>query len=1040
MSTSHLGGASISARARTPSLDIATLSSLLAAAIPANANGARADGFPLLRFDAKAQQLHVNLRSVLNRLYRQTGKEAIMKAGDDSGFLRDIEFPPKYCTAKMGGRLLPGSDAATTTGIKKLQEAISAAIDQACSDADLRSLVSRDIQTLRDTLAKRLQVSVPVPPASAHLTAIGFAPPGRKAAEREKDVARVLTAVETIEGRDWLEKMLTGVRRKFESKDISEEEINGIIDTLRAQRNQPGSQIRRFLEFLDDEALSRVRLQVTFKLMAAVAAQSRLPGLKAYVERVNTCFNLFGGADGQALLLNVSSVYGQRNCSDLSEHLRKAQFYRALPVWPEWSVQLFEARVEPENGFATTREVSYRFRINGQNPETNKSAFTSRIARHTDRLLSEPGPNVHGQKALAELVFLRLVVPDSMESPTPESLLEKAHAIAKALQSKPVEAIQQLVDSLHQREVVMDKLARELVHVLQSKSAQLVDATNRTADKLYVSVHNSIIDWNAMLSMSSASTKVLASNEQGHENIAWFERLTITDEPASVPGALASYWVETSLVERTLVPTGTTTEVPMVRDLEAPAIQVRLIPFQYGKSDGSWVAEDAASMPFNGGPGIDLEYDIKSLSLSQSNKHDKADLEQTRASVCAAATLVFYLVLWDITRRVKRMEGLPALTMVMLRLQPGDHRAKSSDGNSAVYAFAHAIERALSRELPVKMQGFHTGGSADTQIYRKRGTVAALEGGFPLRTSAAGSLDKVALLSYVTRPCDTHPLYPDADGFLFVSRTYCAERTGDTTQMRQDRIQSRLVDTRKAFREPQLILEEIARLRGAGYLHIVLLSHHFGNRHIGRAAERHSPHGTFEFLEEAAKRYPDVYLYPLRRDVFPATRLHKRLNTESGFEVLSFTDHQAMYDAQVKDLLRSLMPVYTFATLAVVGENGRPQSGFCTYFFDSDQRLTNFERAETVRQNIHGFGAGKGVRDSIISLLRTLHYLESEKPASRNQLLPVLDPFDWATPVTTGSVGEMEMLTRRNKGSVLLSFSALLAHVTKVLHREAERE
>lgn len=1040
MNTPNLGGASISARARTPSLDLATLTNLLAATIPADADAARAEGFSLLRFDVEAQQLHVNLRGVLNRLYRQPGNQAIMKAGDNSGFLRDIEFPPKPCTAKLGGRLLPGSEAATTTGIKKLQEAISEAMDQACSDADLRSLVFPDIQTLRGTLAKRLQVSVPVPPASAHLTAIGFAPPGRKAAEREKDIARVLTAVETIEGRDWLEKMLTGVHRKFASNDIQEEEINGVIDTLRSQRNQPGSQIRRFLEFLDDEALSRVRLQVTFRLMAAVAAHSRLPGLKAYVERVNACFNLFGGAAGEALLLDVSSVYGQRNSSDFAEHLRKALFYRALPVWPEWSIQLFEARVEPENGFATTREVSYRFRINGQNPETGKSAYASRIARHAERLLSEPSPNVHGQKALAELVFLRLVVPDSMEAPTPENLLEKAQAIAKALKAKPVEAIGQLVDSLRQREAVMDKLAQELVHVLQSKSAQLVDATNRTADKLYVSVHNSIIDWNAMLSMSSTSTEVLVSNEQGHENIAWFERLTITDEPASVPGALASYWVETSLVERSIMPTGSTTQVPMVRDLEAPALLVRLIPFQYDKSDGSWVAEDATSMTFNAGPGIDLEYDIKALSLNQSNKHDKADLEQTRASVCAAATLVSYLVLWEITRRLKRMEGLQALAMVMLRLQPGDHQAKSSDGNSAVYAFAHAMEYALARELPVKMQGFHTGGSASTQVYRKRGTVAALAGGFPLHTSIAGSLDKVALLSYVTRPCDTHPLYPDADGFLFVSRTYCADRTGDTTQVRQDRMQSRLVDTRKAFREPQLILEEIARLRTAGYLHIVLLSHHFGNRHIGRAAERHSPHGTFEFLEEAAKRYPDVYLYPLRRDVFPATRLHKRLNTESGFEVLSFADHQAMYDAQVKDLLRSLMPVYTFATLAVVGEKGRPQSGFCTYFFDSDQRLTNFEWAETVRQNIRGFGAGKGVRDSITGLLRTLHYLESEKLASKDQLLPVLDPFDWATPVTTGSAGELEMLTRRNKGAVLLSFSALLAHVTKVLHREAEHE
>jgi hypothetical protein len=253
-------------------------------------------------------------------------------------------------------------------------------------------------------------------------------------------------------------------------------------------------------------------------------------------------------------------------------------------------------------------------------------------------------------------------------------------------------------------------------------------------------------------------------------------------------------------------------------------------------------------------------------------------------------------------------------------------------------------------------------------------------------------------------------------------------------------MQSRLVDTRKSFREPQLVLEEIARLRSEGYQHVVLLSHHFGNRHIGRAAERHSPHGTFEFLEDASKRFPDVYLYPLRRDVFPATRLHKRLASESGFEVLSFNDHQAMYDAQTQNLLRSLMPIYTFATLAVVGEAGRPQSGFCTYFFDSEQRLTSVEWAETVRQNILGIGAGKPVRESIVGLLRTLHYLESEKSAVKQQVLPVLDPFDWASPVKTGTAGELEVMKRRGKGGVQLSFPALLAHVTKVLHKDAVDE
>ena len=85
-------------------------------------------------------------------------------------------------------------------------------------------------------------------------------------------------------------------------------------------------------------------------------------------------------------------------------------------------------------------------------------------------------------------------------------------------------------------------------------------------------------------------------------------------------------------------------------------------------------------------------------------------------------------------------------------------------------------------------------------------------------------------------------------------------------------MRSRVVDSRRDFKDPKPILEEIARLKNAGFQHVMLLSHHFGNRHIGRAAERHAPHGTLEFLDEAVKSFPEMRLYPLRRDVFPATR------------------------------------------------------------------------------------------------------------------------------------------------------------------------
>jgi len=231
----------------------------------------------------------------------------------------------------------------------------------------------------------------------------------------------------------------------------------------------------------------------------------------------------------------------------------------------------------------------------------------------------------------------------------------------------------------------------------------------------------------------------------------------------------------------------------------------------------------------------------------------------------------------------------------------------------------------------------------------------------------------------------------------------------------------------------------LARLRADGYTHVMLLSHHFGNRHIGRAAERHAPHGTLEFIDEAMKRFPDLTLYTLRRDVFPATRLRRRESAESAFEVVNFKDHQEMYSSLSQDALRSVMPVYTFATLAVVGdEKDRPQSGFCTYFYDAEQRVANVEAAKTAEMNILGIGQAAETRKSLISVLRAIHFMESEKPATRSILLPVLDPFGWANPTTTAASGEIAIMSRRGGRSVLLSVPAVLAHVTKVLNKDAQ--
>ncbi|MGZ5790134.1 MAG: hypothetical protein ACXWJF_11840, partial [Burkholderiaceae bacterium] len=303
-------------------------------------------------------------------------------------------------------------------------------------------------------------------------------------------------------------------------------------------------------------------------------------------------------------------------------------------------------------------------------------------------------------------------------------------------------------------------------------------------------------------------------------------------------------------------------------------------------------------------------------------------------------------------------------------------------------------------------------------------------------------IDKIALVTYATRPCDYYPEAQDADGYLYKAKTYLAEAVNTPFtgyRMSFDKMQSFVVNNRDALKQPTLIHEEIAELEKKGFKHIVLISSHYGNHRINSTAARHSPHAQIEFLNQITEKFPEVNLYTMRRDVFPATRLHDRSEEESAFETSSLSDHNEL----IKGLEglnidhQSLTPSFTLATLSVVGKDtaSRPQSGFCTYFWQDNSTIYDQEWRERVRSCIV---SNSEERNCISHVLRGLHYLETEKTPFKGTINPVLDPFSWMQPATQESAGEITILpdTRRRSGSVTLSLPALLFHVSDVLHSE----
>jgi hypothetical protein len=237
--------------------------------------------------------------------------------------------------------------------------------------------------------------------------------PDRSAGRREDDVARLIAAVEEVESRDWLDNFEKPARRKLARRGLEEDEIDGAIANVRREAARLDGQVVRFLNFLDDQALTRVRLAVTFAIMSAIkeAAQNRsdleAQLLVRFVENVEALIKTFCDTE-ETLELDLSRDYGVAAKISISDKLRSSMYFGCLPVWAEWVNQMFEFR--PIGGGSLAREVSYRFRINGDNPKERQSAFLTRLAWYEEDLLAlkdEPvAPNVIGRD-LAELFLLR---------------------------------------------------------------------------------------------------------------------------------------------------------------------------------------------------------------------------------------------------------------------------------------------------------------------------------------------------------------------------------------------------------------------------------------------------------------------------------------------------------------------------------------------------------------------------------------------------------------------------------------------------------
>lgn len=1073
--THAFAGASLEVRRTEPSVDLATLVECLADAVPLPASGSnllarQQRSLFIWQASPTGAILSIDTRAVLSRL-TTTSAFRRLKPGSDTGFLRDAPTPRRRAAAHMGGRIVEGTGGQLHAHVTRLVSLVDAELERLnIPDSSLASLASDAPEKVLGEIGTRVDCALEDALAGrTRLQRTVLEPVPKTVRERGGEVARTMTAAEEIIGArtDHLEHMTSAVGELLRAEQHSEREIGIALATLRQQMEVADSQVSRFFDFLEDEALARVRLHVTYRLMDAIAASAatrlgtgqanEMRLLAAYARRAQELFGILGSAAGEDVSINVASQYGDAADFSMSDEVSLAGFSECLPVWPQSVAQIFEqqGRVAGQPAVRNTvREVSYRFRVNGIVPGSRQTAYLARLGRIRQSLLADSA-QIRVRRSLAELVFLAAVVPSGTDTelavdPTAAAhdALRVARDVASQIERSGREAIGETLSMLEQRAGLIDVVNRALFTVLKTRGAIVAGALGGRRWEYFVNVSRHLVNLDRI---AHSLDRPLAIDEApSKEMIAFFRSVQITaDSP--LPGSLFSLPVRIRLGERSLTSSGEPATGRVTRALPPHLSQVIWRPYAMSTD-----REQASPLPLGTAVDtwqapalIELQYDLATIGKNEERTGRRLDPEQTEHLLAAFRTafaVLSYIALQRVLVAVRRAAGLRErgdLGVSMLRLHADGSNPDPFSGPPAVFAAAQAVETALARDFDLRMQGLVL--DEDMSADKSRGVFHALFAGFPLvieRRANTGHVieQTLGLVTFGSRPCTSTPDSPDRPGDnLFTVRTYLAQAVQEPfsgLRIRYDAVSTDVREAQDREAVPPTVVEQVRRLYALGCRHIVLLAHRYGGRHIG-GSMRYRLHDRANTLAALTASCPDLYIYPVVRDAFPATRMRPRdARIEDAFEILAPDEHLTP-GAPGDELRRDYTPVYSLATLHVIGEAAKPQSGVCTYFLIRDDDPTSIEHTERMRQNLLiSDSVMGGIRGDLIALLRGVHYLEAERPPSRGGYFqPVLDPYTWLSPDSHGNAGEVVVRTsRRRAGRVVLSLPAVLEHISRAVH------
>lgn len=818
---------------------------------------------------------------------------------------------------------------------------------------------------------------------------------------------------------------------------LDESSVQDYRVRLRQLVEEPASTSRRFIEFLDS-SLARVRLRFARRLLQRLAdTQGHMPSdpgfdlFQEYVQRIEWLIEWIesGEIDGR---LDLSAYFGERaGLIDLEEWVNSTSFFSCLPLWPEWFSQAAETRAEGYQPWAVERQIVWRFRVNGRNPETGQSAFVSRILSLAEQLrLGEWGQLDESEflgiprRALAQWLFLCLVIPRG-EPLTQQNYLAFIEKIFRGIEGKLKQGSRLTLQAYWQewRNGFIEHSARRIDQARRAMVARLRALGGLRLEDLRecytVGCRSEVLDpSNIKLNIQSRHglPDPIRSSTPDEERARWFRGIQVVSDQQALADVFLSFQVEISGEQYGLEPTGSMNELFAQRLLDRLSLPIFFRPYAAEKGQTKDPTQ-SLKLPHS----LEIYYSVSAF-CSEDPKE--------RATAALTLALISALVILALIRCLDPKDEIrPQILLLRLHLEEED----------ALYAAVQAVELMLAHAWDTRSQGIIYQPQLqinDSQYkYRKAGMLAACTAGLPLSFDWPGSLNRLAILTLSARPCSASE--EGTSRWLLISRAYRLIRSNPHDprqgQMALAGMESLFSRSDLAKDSADLIVQWLVRLKQAGFQDILLIYHHLGAKRIGAAALANAFWTDHEVYARLRQRIPEgIYLYLIQRTVLPVTRFATRPPGCSCYEIsdLKGLNGLRLFEEKVG---RSLLPVYSFATFHVVGDQDEhPQSALCSYFMLSDVAWSELAEQESARARLMGVGGTENVRASLIAGLRMLHFFESEAPIRRSVWVPTLDPYSWLQPQGVEKAGEV-LWGKEGGGKLYLSLNAALTHVAECL-------